>query len=68
MRNLAQFPGVKVVDSPAQGVPMPATATGTDDVFVGRIRTDLSVEHGLNLWVVGDQNQKRGGFERRTDR
>ena len=56
---LAQFPGIKVIDAPEQQeYPMPMTATGTDDVYVGRIRADLSVEHGLNLWVVGDQIRK----------
>ena len=38
--------------------PMPADATGKDEVFVGRIRKDPSIERGLNLWVVGDQIRK----------
>ena len=29
-----------------------------DEVFVGRIRKDNSIKHGLNLWVVGDQIRK----------
>jgi aspartate-semialdehyde dehydrogenase len=33
---------------------MPLVVSGHDDVFVGRIRKDRSVEHGLNLWIVGD--------------
>ena len=33
---------------------MPLVVSGQDDVFVGRIRKDVSVEHGLNLWIVGD--------------
>ncbi len=38
--------------------PMPVDATGKDEVFVGRIREDPSIERGLNLWVVGDQIRK----------
>jgi aspartate-semialdehyde dehydrogenase len=34
--------------------PMPLVVSGHEDVFVGRIRQDPSVEHGLNLWIVGD--------------
>jgi len=53
---LADAPGVKVVDDPENNVyPMPLDATGQDDVLAGRIRRDDSVEHGLDLWVSGDQ-------------
>ena len=38
--------------------PMPITATGHDEVFVGRIRRDYSVESGINLWVVADNIRK----------
>lgn len=56
---LAQFPGVKVMDSPdQQEYPMPLFTTERDEVYVGRIRKDLTVPHGLNLWVVGDQIRK----------
>lgn len=56
---LAEAPGITVVDDPADmRYPMPSDATGKDDVFVGRIRIDDSVERGLNLWVVGDQIRK----------
>jgi aspartate-semialdehyde dehydrogenase len=37
---------------------MPLFCTGRDPVYVGRIRRDLTVENGLNLWVVGDQVRK----------
>jgi aspartate-semialdehyde dehydrogenase len=37
---------------------MPILAAGKDDCFVGRIREDLSNDHALNLWVVGDQLRK----------
>ncbi|MDA0273015.1 MAG: Asd/ArgC dimerization domain-containing protein, partial [Proteobacteria bacterium] len=33
-------------------------AAGTDPVFVGRIRADISTERGLNLWVVSDNVRK----------
>lgn len=56
---LKQAPGVKVLDDPSQQeYPMPLQLTGKDDVYVGRIRRDLTVENGLNLWVVGDQVRK----------
>jgi aspartate-semialdehyde dehydrogenase len=56
---LAAFPGVIVEDNPAEQVyPMPLFTSGRDEVFVGRIREDKSVPHGLNLWVVGDQIRK----------
>lgn len=38
--------------------PMPIDAEGTDDVYVGRIRRDFSIENGLNLWVVADNIRK----------
>jgi aspartate-semialdehyde dehydrogenase len=38
--------------------PMPLDAAGRDEVFVGRIRRDFSVDNGLNLWVVADNIRK----------
>lgn len=56
---LSSAPGVVVWDDPENQVyPMPLLVTGKDDVYVGRIRVDESVPHGLNLWVVGDQIRK----------
>jgi aspartate-semialdehyde dehydrogenase len=56
---LAGAPGIVVVDDPAtRAYPMPALAAGTDAVFVGRIREDNSLEHGLNLWIVSDNVRK----------
>ncbi|MDU2066147.1 MAG: Asd/ArgC dimerization domain-containing protein, partial [Sporomusaceae bacterium] len=56
---LAAFPGVIVEDDPAQQIyPMPLFTSDKDDVFVGRIRPDKSVQYGLNLWVTGDQIRK----------
>ena len=58
-QSLADFPGVIVRDNPdEQEYPMPLFTSGKDDVEVGRIRPDYSVENGLNLWVCGDQIRK----------
>jgi aspartate-semialdehyde dehydrogenase len=55
----AAFPGLQVQDDPAnKQYPMPLFAAGKDDCYVGRIREDLAVENGLNLWVCGDQLRK----------
>ena len=50
---LGQAPGVVVTE-----VPNPLDATGQDPVFVGRVRPDRSVEHGLALFVAGDNLRK----------
>lgn len=56
---LSRFPGVVVWDDPAQlHYPTPVQAAGRDEVFVGRIREDLSSPRGLNLWVVSDNLRK----------
>ncbi len=56
---LAGMPGVVVLDDPgARLYPMPLPATGKDEVFVGRVRTDPSVPHGLNLWLACDNLRK----------
>lgn len=56
---IAAFPGAVVQDDPANNVyPMPINALGKDEVFVGRIRRDESVENGLNLWCVSDNIRK----------
>jgi len=56
---LEKFPGVIVRDNPAEMIyPQPLLTSGKDDVEVGRIRKDFSVDHGLNLWVCGDQIRK----------
>jgi aspartate-semialdehyde dehydrogenase len=56
---LASAPGITVLDDPASSAyPMPALLEGTDDTYVGRIRADESVEHGIALWVVADQLRK----------
>ena len=56
---LAAFPGVEVLDLPAEnGYPMPLHAAGKDAVFVGRLRRDVTVENGLQAWVVADNLRK----------
>ncbi len=56
---ISSFPGVVVYDNPAKNeYPMPLMAHNKDDVFVGRIRRDLSREKCLNLWVVSDNIRK----------
>lgn len=58
-RALAAFPGVIMKDDPAEmEYPMPLETSGKDDVEVGRLRRDESIEHGLNFWVCGDQIRK----------
>ena len=59
-RNLmAGMPGVVIQDDPSNNVyPMPLYAWGKDEVFVGRIRRDPSVENGMNLWCVSDNIRK----------
>jgi aspartate-semialdehyde dehydrogenase len=56
---LRQAPGVVLVDDYGKGqVPLALSAVGRDEVFVGRVRQDPSVPHGLNLWVVADNLRK----------
>ncbi len=56
---ISQFPGVVVYDTPSENkYPMPLMAHNRDEVFVGRIRRDLSREKCLNLWVVSDNIRK----------
>lgn len=52
-------PGIKVIDNPAGlEYPMPIMAAGKDEVLVGRIREDKTIDNGLNLWVVADNLRK----------
>ncbi|MDO5759914.1 MAG: aspartate-semialdehyde dehydrogenase [Bacteroidota bacterium] len=56
---LENTPGVRVIDNPSKHkYPMPILSEGQDDVFVGRIRRDYTLENGLNLWVVADNLRK----------
>jgi len=57
---LASSPGIVVIDDHQDGgYPTAVTeSAGADDVFVGRVREDISCESGLNLWVVSDNVRK----------
>lgn len=56
---LAKAPGIIVQDSPSeQTYPMPWFTSDTDEVYVGRIRKDISCENGLVMFVVADQLRK----------
>jgi aspartate-semialdehyde dehydrogenase len=56
---LSLFPGVVVVDEPSERrYPMPLDCVERDEVFVGRIREDDTVQNGLNIWIASDQLRK----------
>ena len=56
---LAKAPGIILVDDLVKGeAPLPLHCEGRDEVFVGRVRRDPTVPHGLNLWVVADNLRK----------
>ena len=56
---LSKSPGIKVLDDPSVSLyPQPWLAAGTDDVYVGRIRSDVSLLNGLVMWVVSDNIRK----------
>lgn len=60
VRNiLSNTSGVTLYDKPEENIyPTPVMAFDKDDVFVGRIRRDFSIEKGLNMWVVSDNIRK----------
>ncbi|WP_353686148.1 aspartate-semialdehyde dehydrogenase [Thermodesulfovibrio sp. 3462-1] len=56
---LSKAPGVVVMDNPEKNeYPLPIYASGRDEVFVGRIREDESIENGINMWIVSDNLRK----------
>ena len=56
---LANSSGLKVLDEPAQHkYPLANELAGQDEVYVGRIRQDKSVKHGLSMWIVADNVRK----------
>ena len=56
---LRNAPSIIIVDEPFNNLyPMPILSNERDEVFVGRIRRDPSVENGLNLWIVADNLRK----------
>lgn len=59
IETLKNAPGIVVQnDSANNDYPMAVTAAGHDEVYVGRIRRDESVDNGLNIWVVADNIRK----------
>jgi len=55
----SEFPGITVIDDTAHGqYPLPSTCSGSDDVFIGRVRRDLSHPNGLTFWCVSDNLRK----------
>ena len=60
VRNvLSASPGVVLYDNPSENIyPTPVMAYDKDDVFVGRIRRDFSIDKGLNIWLVSDNIRK----------
>lgn len=58
-KALASQVGIEIQDAPASSTyPLVRTSAGKDPVYVGRLRVDASVPHGLNLWVVADNLRK----------
>ncbi len=58
-RILESAPGIRVLDDPAaKSYPMPWFTSNRDEVFVGRIRKDISIDNGLAMWVAADQIRK----------
>jgi aspartate-semialdehyde dehydrogenase len=58
-RLFREFPGIVVVDDlPNKQYPMPLTCDGRDEVFIGRIREDLSSPNGIAFWCVSDNLRK----------
>ncbi len=56
---LSSCAGVTVFDAPERDVyPMAIDASGRDDIYVGRIREDDSVDNGINMWIVADNLRK----------
>lgn len=56
---LSGAPGVVLQDDPANNIyPLPIAAAGRDEVFVGRVRENLALDNGLDMWVVADNLRK----------
>ncbi len=55
----SEAPGITIFDAPEKNAyPLPLEVSGKDDVYVGRIREDESIAHGINLWAVSDNLRK----------
>jgi aspartate-semialdehyde dehydrogenase len=56
---LSEFPGIIVYDAPKKNLyPLPIYAAGKNEVYVGRVREDNTIENGINMWVVSDNLRK----------
>ncbi|MBI4698730.1 MAG: aspartate-semialdehyde dehydrogenase [Nitrospirae bacterium] len=56
---LSTAPGIIVFDAPEKNIyPLPTIAAGRDEVYVGRIRKDDTVENGINIWIAADNLRK----------
>jgi aspartate-semialdehyde dehydrogenase len=56
---LSTAPGVIVYDDPQRNIyPLAIDVAGRDETYVGRIREDESIPHGINLWIVSDNLRK----------
>ena len=59
INTLKNSPSIIIQDEINKNIyPLPINTTGSDEVFVGRIRRDESVENGINIWVVSDNIRK----------
>ncbi|OPJ56421.1 aspartate-semialdehyde dehydrogenase [Alkalithermobacter paradoxus] len=58
-KTLRNAHGVVVLDDPSSNeYPLALNVTGKDEVFVGRIRRDFSLDNGINMWIVADNIRK----------
>lgn len=58
-QKLKAFQGIVVQDNPNMNVyPMPLYAEGKDEVFIGRIRRDFTLDNAINMWIVADNLRK----------
>jgi aspartate-semialdehyde dehydrogenase len=56
---LSSAPGIIVYDVPEKNIyPLPTDAANKDEVYVGRVREDNTVENGINLWIAADNLRK----------
>ena len=56
---LSRSPGIAYLDDISRNIyPINTFSTGKDDVFIGRVRRDTSIENGINMWVVADNIRK----------
>jgi aspartate-semialdehyde dehydrogenase len=56
---LSAAPGIVVYDAPEKNVyPLPTLSANRDEVYVGRVREDNTIENGINLWIAADNLRK----------